>query len=128
VSKTNKKSRKYDEESMVKMPCLKCGIMVEKYLHPDSIRGYRMYCPDHAPERRSHIERECDTSDSSVLYFAHRLFLEQGVSSPVKIYRPGDPEFDAIAAQCSKPTPKKDLPFYDPFEHKNFYDKRDKLS
>lgn len=123
-----KSNKKVSDDSIVRMPCIKCGVIVEKYLHPDAIRGYRMYCPDHSPERWSTTVREKDTSDADILYLAHKIYTNYGVSSPVTVYKPGDPGFDEIAAQCSKPFSKDPIPFYDPFEHKTFHDRRDKLS
>ena len=101
------------------MPCLICGTMVTRYLHPDALRGYRMYCTECAPLRHTSQRIDHNTSDSHVHSLARRAYEEAGLSSPVKVYRPGDPEFDRIAAQCSPlpETPAKQVPCYRPVNY-----------
>lgn len=120
TKKTKKNTKKYDAKDSVTMPCLICGTRVTKYLHPDALRGYRMYCTECAPLRHTSQRIDHNTSDSHVHSLARWAYEEAGrLSSPVKIYRPGDPEFDRIAAQCSPlpASPAKQVPYYRALEH-----------
>ena len=119
TKKTKKNTKKFDAKDSVTMPCLICGTMVTRYLHPDALRGYRMYCTECAPLRHTSQRIDHNTSDSHVHSLARRAYEEAGLSSPVKVYRPGDPDFDRIAAQCSPlpETPAKQVPYYRPVNY-----------
>jgi len=106
----NKKYYPKYGEHFLEGPCLKCGIVIKRFVHPDSIRNYKMYCK----ACQSELTLPPDDYNGNIEFLAKKLFREQPQAEPVTLYRPGDPGFEDIANLYSPPVSVPERPFYDP--------------
>lgn len=114
----------YGNLKKVKRPCVRCGRITKRRIDPADRGHFKVFCHHckayldrHPQQLRNH-----DKSNAPIESFVRAILLNHG-AGPVTVYRPGDPGFEEIAAECSM-QPKQEKPYYDAFDGKNYFDGR----
>lgn len=109
-----------ENKNVHELPCIRCGVVVRRHIDPNALRHYKAYCHHCARHLNKHPPVIEDTSDAPIRWFAQHMTINHGAEPPV-VYKPGDPGFEEIAAQCDlQPKSTKKLPHYNPFECRGY--------
>lgn len=105
-------------------PCFRCGKPAKRRISPEDQGHYKVFCntcKSHLDKYPDAMATHCE-SNHPIEQFARSMMINYG-AGPVTVYRPGDPEFEKIAAECDL-QPRQKQPFYNAFEGRNYHDRK----